>query len=83
MERNDLKSRFVSALLGSMLAVGIAGAGMAYAQTADDTPETTVPAQEAPAEDAPAAPDEDCPEKNGAASGRGTPTTPAPSADEA
>ena len=58
---NSIGSRLAGAGLGALFVVGLAGAGLAYAQTTEDsTPSTTSPPASAPA--APAE-DPDCPEK--------------------
>ena len=81
---NSIGSRLVGVGLGALFVVGLAGAGLAYAQTTEDsTPSTTSPPASAPA--APAQ-DHDCPEKGmrggsdggGTSSSGGSSTTPAP-----
>ena len=72
---SSFSSRLAGAGLGALLVIGIGGAGLAFAQTAEETPSTTEsPATTAPAPDAstpdaadPA--DPDCPEKGGGGGG--------------
>jgi len=89
----DVKSRFLGAVVGALLGLGVVSAGFAYAQTDDGTTDTTeAPAQTAPDGTTPnaGAPDEkDCPldgqgRPRGQAPAQGSSqTAPAPSADEA
>ena len=65
---NSIGKRLAGVGLGALFAVGLCGAGLAYAQTTDDsTPSTTSP----PASSAPAAPgqDPDCPHGRGGGGG--------------
>jgi hypothetical protein len=40
---NNLKARLAGATIGALIAIGVGGAGMAMAQTADDSTTTTTP----------------------------------------
>ena len=66
---NSIGSRLAGIGLGALFVVGLAGAGLAYAQTTDDSPPSTT----SPPSSAPAAPsgDPDCPEKGLRGGGRG------------
>ena len=71
---NSIGSRLAGVGLGALFVVGLAGAGLAYAQTTDDsTPSTTSPPASAPA--APGE-DPDCPEKGMRGGGRSSGTDP-------
>jgi hypothetical protein len=60
------KSRVIGATLGAIAAMGIGGAGLAFAQTADDSTTTTETPAPTPAPAAPGARDgDDCPDKAG------------------
>ncbi|MGH9005134.1 MAG: hypothetical protein ACRDYV_18585 [Acidimicrobiia bacterium] len=79
---SSFRSRLAGVGLGALLAIGVGGAGLAYAQTTEETPSTTAP--DSPASDAPAADDPDCPEKaGGLGRGRGGGRAPAPAPNQA
>jgi hypothetical protein len=72
-DMSSFTSRLAGAAFGALVVIGAGGAGLAFAQTAEETPSTTAPPAEAPATPAPDTADPDCPEKDGAGArfGRG------------
>jgi hypothetical protein len=76
---NSSRSRLAGAALGALFVAGLTGAGVAFAQTTEDSPPSTT----GPPATAPAAPgdDRDCPEKGlrgGSRGGHGGPVDPTP-----
>jgi hypothetical protein len=72
-----LTGRKQTTALGALLVIGLGGAGLAFAQTAEETPSTaetpaaTSPAPDAATPDAADPADPDCPEKGGDGGGGG------------